>query len=89
MPVALVQLVVGGALLWLLLRRAERFNRIDGLMLLALPLAALALHVRLGTPLSGLLVVLLWIVFTVYSLGQAEFRRAFGIGRPAVGEGSG
>ena len=88
-PVALVQLVVGGALLWLLLRRAERFNWIDGLMLLALPLAALALHVHLGTPLSGLLVVLLWIIFTVYSLGQAEFRRAYGIGRPAAVEGGG
>ena len=80
-PWTIAQLVVGGALLWLLLRRADRFNKIDGLLLLGLPVAALALHVHLGTPLSGLLVVLLWVVFTVYALGQAEFRRAYGIGR--------
>lgn len=87
-PCALLQLVVGAALLWLLLRRADRFNRIDGLVLLALPVAAFALHIYLGTPLSGLLVVLLWVVFTVYSLGQADFRRAYRLGRlPADGRG--
>ena len=79
-PCALLQLVVGAAALWLLLRRADRFNRIDGALLLALPVAALVLHVYLGTPLSGLLIVLLWVIFTVYSLAQADFRRAYRIG---------
>ncbi len=86
-PCALLQLVVGAAVLWLLLRRADRFNRIDGLLLLALPVAAFGLHIYLGTPLSGGLVVLLWVIFTVYALCQADFRRAYGIGRPAA-EGS-
>lgn len=86
-PCALLQLVVGGLALWLLLRRADRFNRIDGTLLLALPVGALVLHVYLGTPLSGLLIVLLWVIFTVYSLSQADFRRAYRIGRPAAGGG--
>ena len=86
-PCALLQLAIGAAVLRLLLRRVDRFNRVNGALLLALPLAALALHVQLGTPLSGLLVVLLWIVFTVYSLVQAELRRAYGLGRPAADGG--
>ena len=61
-------------------RRVERFNWIDGALLLILPIAALALHVYLGTPLSGLLIVLLWVIFTVYSLAQTDFRRAYRIG---------
>jgi len=74
--------------LWLLLRRADRFNRIAGALLLALPIAGLVLHVYLATPLSGLLIVLLWVVFTVYSQCQADFRHAYGIGRPAANGGS-
>lgn len=83
-PCALLQLSVGAAVLWLLLRRADRFNRIAGALLLALPIAGLVLHVYLATPLSGLLIVLLWVVFTVYSLCQGDFRHAYGIGRPAA-----
>ncbi len=86
-PCALLQLVVGGSALWWLLRRADRFNRIDAALLLALPVAALVLHVYLGTPLSGLLIVLLWVIFTIYSLCQADFRRAYRIGSPAAGGG--
>ncbi|MPZ33668.1 MAG: hypothetical protein GEV13_22215 [Rhodospirillales bacterium] len=86
-PCALLQLVVGAAALWLLLRRVDRFNRIDGALLLILPIAALVLHVYLGTPLSGLLIVLLWVIFTVYSLVQADFRRAYRLGRPPNGGG--
>ncbi len=87
-PCALLQLAVGAGVLWWLLQRADRFNRIDGALLLALPITALALHVYLATPLSGLLIMLLWIVFTVYSLCQADFRHAYGIGWPAAGGGS-
>jgi branched-chain amino acid transport system permease protein len=87
-PCALLQLAVGGAVLWLLLRHADRFSRTSGVMLMALPIAALALHVYLGTPLSGLLIVLLWAIFTVYSLCQADIRHAYGIGRAAVRGGS-
>lgn len=86
-PCALLQLVVGAAALWLLLRRVDRFNPIDGALLLILPIVALVLHVYLGTPLSGLLIVLLWVIFTVYSLGQADFRRAYRRGWPATGGG--
>jgi hypothetical protein len=70
------------------LRRADRFNAIDGLLLLALPVAALALHVWLGTPLSGLLIVLLWVVFTVYALVHPDFRRVWHLGRSATGGGN-
>lgn len=84
-PCALVQLAVIGGALWWLLRRAERFARVDGALLLALPIAVLALHIYLKTPLSGLLIVLLWAIFAVYSLVQADLRRAYGIGRPADG----
>jgi len=86
-PRTVLQLAVGAGLLWLLLRRADQFRKIDGALLLALPLAALALHAYLATPLSGLLIVLLWVIFTAYSLGQADLRRAYGIGRAADGGG--
>jgi branched-chain amino acid transport system permease protein len=82
---ALLQFAVGAVLLWLLLRHTERFNPINGVLLVALPIGALALHVYLGTPLSGLLIVLLWVVFTVYSLCQADLRYAYGIGRATDG----
>jgi branched-chain amino acid transport system permease protein len=82
-PCSLLQLVVVGAILWLLLRRADRFERLNGVLLLALPLGVLALNVWLATPLSGLLIVLLWVIFALYSLSQADFRRAYGIGRAA------
>jgi branched-chain amino acid transport system permease protein len=87
-PCALLQLVLGGAALWQLLRRAERFHRLDGALLLALPAVALALHAYLRTPLSGLLILLLWLIFTIYSLCQADFRRAYGFGRAAGGGGA-
>jgi len=87
-PCTLLQLAVGGSLLWLLLRRADRFNAIDGLLLLALPVAALALHVWLSTPLSGLLIVLLWVVFTVYALVHPDFGRVWHLGRSATGGGN-
>jgi branched-chain amino acid transport system permease protein len=86
-PRTALQLAIGSAVLWFLLRRAEQFQRIDGVLLLALPLGVLALHIYFATPLSGLLIVLLWVIFTVYSLGQADIRRAYGIGRTA-GSGS-
>jgi MFS family permease len=87
-PCALLQLVLGGAALWQLLRRAERFHRLDGALLLALPAVALALHAYLRTPLSGLLILLLWLIVTIYSLCQADFRRAYGFGRAAGGGGA-
>ena len=86
-PCALLQLAVVGAILWLLLRRADRFERVNGALLVALPIGVLALNVWLGTPLSGLLIVLLWAIFAVYSLGQADFRHAYGIGRAADEKG--
>ena len=86
-PCALLQLAVVGAILWLLLRRADRFERVNGVLLLALPIGVLALNVWLATPLSGLLIVLLWAIFAVYSLGQADFRHAYGIGRAADEKG--
>jgi hypothetical protein len=85
-PCALLQLAIVGGILWLLLRRADRFERVNGVLLLALPIGVLALNVWLATPLSGLLIVLLWAIFATYSLGQADFRHAYGIGR-AAGKG--
>jgi len=87
-PCALLQLMVIGAILWLLLRRADRFERLNGVLLLALPIGVLALNVWLATPLSGLLIVLLWAIFALYTLAQADFRRAYRIER-ATDEGGG
>ena len=58
------------------------------MLLLALPIGVLALNVWLATPLSGLLIVLLWAIFALYSLAQADFRRAYRIWR-ATDEGGG
>jgi len=87
-PCALLQFMVIGAILWLLLHRADRFERLNGVLLLALPIGVLALNVWLATPLSGLLIVLLWAIFALYSLAQADFRRAYRIER-ATDEGGG
>jgi len=37
----------------------------------------LILHIYLETPLSDLLVIVLWIIFSFYALLQADVRQAF------------
>lgn len=75
-PCMLVQLALFGGGLWLLLRRAGQFARRDAVLLVALPVLFLALHLHLGTPLSGLLIALLWVVHTIHALAQPDLRRA-------------
>ncbi|MBX3501567.1 MAG: branched-chain amino acid ABC transporter permease [Alphaproteobacteria bacterium] len=79
-PCALVQLALFGGALWLLLRRAERFVLRDAVLLVALPVLFLALHAYLQTPLSGMLIALLWVIHTIHALAQPDLRRAFAKG---------
>ena len=79
-PRTAVQLLVGGAIFMLLLRGIRSYSSLYRWLLLAYPLAGLALHLYLETPLSGLLIVLLWAIYTFYVLFQPDIRRAFGTG---------
>jgi hypothetical protein len=48
------------------------------IVFLVFPLLPLGLHIALHTPLSGVMIVVLWAVFIYYYLWQAEIREAFG-----------
>jgi branched-chain amino acid transport system permease protein len=72
------QAVVGAALFPWMLRQLSTFSPGWRLVFLVLPAAPLALHIALGTPLSGLMIIVLWAVFIYSYLWQAEVRGAFG-----------
>jgi hypothetical protein len=73
-----VQAVVGIALFPWMLRQLSTFSQAWRVVFLLLPLGLLALHITLGTALSGLAIIGLWIVFIHSYLWQAEVRDAFG-----------
>jgi branched-chain amino acid transport system permease protein len=85
-PRTVLQAVVGGGGLWWLLGGVQTYRPHARWSLLGLPVLALILHIYLETPLSGLLVVSLWIIFSFYTLCQADIRQAFGKGAPAEPE---
>lgn len=72
------QTVVGAVLCAWMLHRLNTFAPLWRLAFLLFPLLPLALHIALHTPLSGLIIVVLWGVFIYNYLWQAEIRAAFG-----------
>ena len=60
-----------------MLRQLKTLAQIWQIIFLVFPLLPLALHIALSTPLSGLMIVVLWAVFIYNYLWQAEIREAF------------
>jgi branched-chain amino acid transport system permease protein len=73
----LIQAAVGFAILPWMLRQLSTFSQFWRVVFLVLPLVPLALHMQLHTPLSGLMIIVLWTVFIYNYLWQAEVRQAF------------
>jgi branched-chain amino acid transport system permease protein len=73
----LLQAVVGVLVFPWMLRQLSTFAPLWRWVFLVFPLAPLALHIMLHTPLSGLMVIVLWTVFIYSYLWQAEVREAF------------
>jgi hypothetical protein len=61
-----------------MLRQLNTLAQVWRVIFLVFPLLPLALHIALHTPLSGLMIVVLWAVFIYNYLWQAEIREAFG-----------
>jgi len=72
------QAVVGTVLCAWMLRQLNTLAQVWRILFLLFPLLPLALHIALQTPLSGLMIVVLWAVFIYNYLWQAEIREAFG-----------
>jgi len=72
------QAVVGAVLCAWMLRQLNTFAQVWRIIFLVFPLLPLALHIALLTPLSGLMIVVLWAVFIYSYLWQTEIREAFG-----------
>jgi branched-subunit amino acid ABC-type transport system permease component len=77
LPRTLAQLIIGLILFPPLLRGLRAFSSICRWLLLVFPVLPLALHIYLGTPLSGLMIVVLWSVFIYTNLLQTDVRQAF------------
>jgi branched-chain amino acid transport system permease protein len=71
------QAVVGSGLFLWMLRQLTTFAPAWRVVFLLFPLVPLALHIVLHTPLSGLMIIVLWAVFIHSYLWQAEVREAF------------
>jgi hypothetical protein len=85
-----VQAVLGAGLCAWMLRRLNTFAQVWRIVFLIFPVLPLALHIALHTPLSGLMIVVLWAVFIYNYLWQAEIREAFcQPHRPALGTATG
>ena len=72
-----LELIVGGVIFAGLLRGIRSYSSLHRWLLLIYPLLGLALNIYLETPLSGLLIVLLWAIFTIYVLFQTDVRQSF------------
>jgi hypothetical protein len=71
------QALVGVLLCAWMLRQLNTFAPLWRVAFLLFPLLPLALHIALHTPLSGLMIVVLWAVFIYSYLWEAEIRAAF------------
>ena len=80
LPRTIFQIVAGVAIMWWLLRGIRAYQPLHRWLLLAFAVLSLFLHIYLETPLSGLLLVFLWVVFSFYGLFQAETRQVFSTG---------
>jgi hypothetical protein len=72
------QAVVGALLCAWMMRQLNTLAQVWRVVFLVFPLLPLGLHIALHTPLSGLMIVVLWAVFIYYYLWQSEIREAFG-----------
>ncbi len=79
-PRTVLQIVVGAAVLWWLLRGIRAYQPLHRWALLAFTILSLFLHIYLETPLSGLILVFLWVIYSFYILLQPDARQAFGNG---------
>lgn len=77
-PRTIVQAVIGGVIFALLLRGVRAFSSICRVLMLLLSLAPLVLHIYLGTPLSGILITGLLVLFVYLNLLHADLKDAFG-----------
>lgn len=75
-PRTVAQIIIGFIIIPPLLRGLKAFSQICRLLLMVFPVLPLALHIYLATPLSGILIVVLWGVFIYYNLFQADVRQA-------------
>lgn len=82
-PRTILQAIVGTALLWWLLRGVRSYQPLFRWLLLVFTVLSMVLQIYLETPLSGLAIVLLWIIYSFYVLFQANIRQAFSDGLPA------
>ena len=62
------------------MRGIRAYQPLHRWLLLAATILSIVLHIYLETPLSGLLLVFLWLVFSFYILLQSDVRRAFSDG---------
>jgi hypothetical protein len=76
-PRTILQAAIGTAILWWLLRGIRAYLPLHRWLLLGFAILGLVLHIYLETPLSGLFIIALWILFSVYILFQSDVRRAF------------
>jgi branched-chain amino acid transport system permease protein len=75
--ITLAQAAIGVLLFPWMLRQLSTFAQGWRVVFLVFPLVPLALHIMLQTPLSGLMLIVLWTVFIYRYLWQAEVREAF------------
>ena len=74
---AAAQAAVGVLLCAWMLRQLNTFAPVWRIVFLLFPLLPLGLHIALSTPLSGLMIIVLWAVFIYSYLWQDEIREAF------------
>ena len=76
-PRTVVQAVVGLIVIAPLLKGIKSYSPVARLLLLIFPFLPLGLHIYLETPLSGVLIVVLWGIFVYTNLLQADVRQVF------------
>jgi hypothetical protein len=76
-PRTIVQAIIGGIIFSLLLRGVRAFSPVCRFLMLLFALAPLVLHIYLGTPLSGILVTALLVLFVYLNLLHADLQMAF------------
>ena len=71
------QAVIGGFICRWLLHQLNALGQGWRVAFLLFPVLPLALHIALHTPMSGLMIIVLWAIFIYHYLWQADIRAAF------------